>query len=157
MDVNRSADCRIQRFRIRTIDDRQIEVLLLLLSLLLMAMPVVMMMPTAPTWIFVLLYLCLSCRVSFACTIFIIVIRIIYASQSGSMVPEAPYSVHLLQTCRTRNIWTTSRTSRSSSRTCLQLLVLHLASLRKKLELLLKNASLAMMNTALVARQGPCS
>ena len=76
MDVNRSADCRIQRFRIRTIDDRQIEVLLLLLSLLLMAMPVVMMMPTAPTWVFM--------------------IRIIYASESGSKVSGAPYSVHLL-------------------------------------------------------------
>ena len=43
MDVNRSVDRRIQRFRIRTIDDRQIEVLLLLLSLLLMAMPVVIL------------------------------------------------------------------------------------------------------------------
>ena len=49
MDVNRSADRRIQRFRIQTIDDRQIEVLLLLLSLLLMATPVVMMMPTVAT------------------------------------------------------------------------------------------------------------
>ena len=137
MDVNRSADRRIQRFRIRTIDDRQIEVLLLLLSLLLMVMPVVMMMPTAPTWVFM--------------------IRIIYVSQSGSKVSEALYSVHLLYSCQTRNIWTTTRTSRSSSRTCLQLLVLHLAYLRKKLALLLKNASLAMMNTAMVARQGPCS
>ena len=75
--------------------DCQIVVLLLLLPLLLMAMLVVMMMPTAPT--LVLSSLCLSCRVTFACTIFIIVIIIIYTNPSGSPVPDAPFSVRLVQ------------------------------------------------------------
>ena len=70
---------------------------LLLLSLLLMAMPVVMMMPTAPTLVFMILYLCLSCQVTFACTIFIIVIIIIYTNPSGSPAPDAPFSVHLVR------------------------------------------------------------
>ena len=77
--------------------DCQIVVLLLLLPLLLMAMLVVMMMPTAPT--LVLSSLWLSCRGTFACTIFIIVIIIIYTSPSGSTVPHAPYSVHLVEAC----------------------------------------------------------
>ena len=77
--------------------DCQIVYLLLLLPLLLMAMLVVMMMPTAPTLVFMILYLCLSCQVTFACTIFIIVIIIIYTNPSGSPVPDAPFSVRLVQ------------------------------------------------------------
>ena len=41
--------------------DCQIVVLLLLLPLLLMAMLVAMMLHTAPTLVFMILYLCLSC------------------------------------------------------------------------------------------------
>ena len=77
--------------------DRQIVYLLLLQPLRLLAMPGVMMMPTTLTLGFMILYLCLSCQVTFACTIFIIVIIIIYTNPSGSPAPDAPFSVHLVR------------------------------------------------------------
>ena len=98
--------------------DRQIVYLLLLQPLLLLAMLGVMMMPTTPTLGFMILYLCLSCRVTFACTIFIIVIIIIYTSPSGSTVPDTPYSVHLGEACllpaSPSAIWSADRKIRSS-------------------------------------------
>ena len=97
--------------------DRQIVYLLLLQPLLLLAMLGVMMMPTTPTLGFMILYLCLSCQVTFACTIFIIGIVIICTSPDT--VHDTPYSVHLGEACllpaSPSAIWSADRKIRSSA------------------------------------------
>ena len=102
-----SADRQIERFGVQTINTTigsgkpQIVVLLLLLPLLLIVMPVVLLMVRSNTiWSadradlnLMILYLCLSCRVTFACTIFIVIVVIIHTCSFGSTVPDTPYSI----------------------------------------------------------------